>query len=614
MVSYQSEEAQEYERTLDTEVQEHRRALDLALLLQAGNLLSASLEPQVVIDQLTELLAKAAGADLVSLIAFDGKLARRISVFGPWLKVDLLARFPVGDTVRWRDDSSARRLKETARPFTSALDAVTMSPQSRTCLRQVGVTTCTALPLIQKGEVIGLAYVYTGGDPPGLDGDTVALLQGLANQAATALEQARLHQTLKAHAITLEQQVATQTETLTRRNRELLVLNDILLVVNAAQDLDVMLVAVVERLREFASAEECSVYLPETPDGPLLVVTTLVGETSGLLTPDQITEGGTLWRLLDGIPSVATLSLAELALSGPVVGSPGNAKVIVCPLRSQGRLLGALLLRVLGHWPRGLDEDFWRTLGDQIGLAIHNRRLHQTAERHAAEAQARAQELDAFAYTVSHDLKAPLGNVRGFANVLAEDYAVALDEPGCFYLDRIDANVQMMVQMIDELLLLSRLDRDQRPPEPVDIGEVIADALLQLHYELQARGVRVTVPSELPIVPGQAIWLERVFTNLIGNAIKYLGDDNPDPRVEVGWEEQPGGTLFWVQDNGVGIAAEDAERIFELFTRVQVAPSKGTGLGLAIVQRVVQRAGGRVWVESEPGKGSRFCFFWPGLI
>jgi signal transduction histidine kinase len=118
------------------------------------------------------------------------------------------------------------------------------------------------------------------------------------------------------------------------------------------------------------------------------------------------------------------------------------------------------------------------------------------------------------------------------------------------------------------------------------------------------------------VVLGHEIWLEQVFMNLISNAIKFIDDNHPDPRVEVGWERHADGALFWVQDNGVGIAREDQERVFEIFTRLHTLRRKGTGLGLSIVQRVIERAGGQIWVESEgvPGKGSRFCFTYPTVI
>jgi signal transduction histidine kinase len=253
-------------------------------------------------------------------------------------------------------------------------------------------------------------------------------------------------------------------------------------------------------------------------------------------------------------------------------------------------------------------------IAGQVALALENAHLMEEAQKHAAAAQARAQELDSFTYTVSHDLKAPLSNLKGFAEVLAEDYADGLDKQGRFCLDRITANAEIMAQMIDELLLLSRLDREERTAEPVDVNRVIVGVLLQLHPEIQERGIQIEIQQDMPTLAGQEIWLEQVFANLIGNAIKFIDDGNPDPRVQVGWKEHPEGALFWVRDNGVGIAAADQERVFELFARLHTLQRQGTGLGLPIVRRVIERANGRIWIESEAGQGSTFYFVWPALL
>jgi signal transduction histidine kinase len=755
-------------------------------LLEASSLLSASLEPHVVIDQLAQLLAKAAGAELVSLLVFEGESYRRICVYGPWLSPELLALFPLGETHVWTNLTPARRILERAEPTTGPITSAGLSVEIERALMGAAITTFTGLPLQHSGNIIGLAYLYSRNEPPRIDKATLALLQGLAVQAAAALEHARLHHTLKQHARTLEQKVASQTLALTERNRELQVLNEVLVAINESSTLEERLMAVARRLQELLSVEECSLYLLHEDETAVTVATSISGAAPTLLDPQQLVTGGALWRRFRSPPPAASPSPTDASPYVLPQQKSESVHSVLFPIFTHDRLAGFLLIGHLMQRDWNRKDGFWRTLCDQIGLAVQNSRLHRAAQvqaerlrtlleigrdlnssleiqdvlsravraigsnvadvhhcsislfmdeqqlhtvsewrnpdfshaipteeqlaaqsakesrvaldtqqptmatdlwqehqrgdrgneqrdlravlcvpimgktgplglihihifavprtfvahevelvggiaaqvalavenahlveeaqRHAAAAQARAQELDSFTYTVSHDLKAPLSNLKGFAEVLAEDYADGLDEQGRFCLDRITANAQIMAQMIDELLLLSRLDREERAVEPVDVNRVIVGVLLQLYPEIEERGVRMEVQRDMPTLAGQEIWLEQVFANLIGNAIKFIDDDNPDPCVQVGWKEHAAGALFWVRDNGVGIAAADQERVFELFARLHTLQRQGTGLGLPIVQRVVERANGRIWIESEPGQGSTFYFTWPALL
>ncbi len=226
----------------------------------------------------------------------------------------------------------------------------------------------------------------------------------------------------------------------------------------------------------------------------------------------------------------------------------------------------------------------------------------------------RSEELDAFARTIAHDLKAPLATVRGYVGVLIEDYGSRLDEEGRRLLARVEEGANRMARMIEDLLLLARAARVEGPMEPVDVGEAIYTALLGLERAIAERRILLTIAPELPTALGHPAWVEQVFSNLLDNAIKYIGEENPAPRVEVGGElvvtQSAEGEVrearFWIRDNGIGIAPEDQERIFQPFTRLLHNHRGGVGLGLAIVRRAVAQMGGRVWVESEVGQGSTF--------
>jgi PAS domain S-box-containing protein len=216
-------------------------------------------------------------------------------------------------------------------------------------------------------------------------------------------------------------------------------------------------------------------------------------------------------------------------------------------------------------------------------------------------------ELEQFTHTVSHDLKSPLTTIRGFATLLLRELDEGKVDGVRSYGAKIAAAGQRMQQLLDELLELSRAGRLTGTFEPVPLGEVVQEALANLAGSTSQRQVSVQVAPELPIVRGDRVRLREVIENLVGNAVKFLGEQ-PSPRVEVGVRAGPAGTVFFVRDNGIGIDAEDRRAIFGLFRKLD-PDSAGTGVGLAVVKRIVEVHGGAVWVESQGlGTGSTFCF------
>ena len=228
----------------------------------------------------------------------------------------------------------------------------------------------------------------------------------------------------------------------------------------------------------------------------------------------------------------------------------------------------------------------------------------------ATEEELRAvnQELESFTYTASHDLKEPLRSLETFSQFLIEDYADKLDDEGKDYLKRIAAGAARLRNLIDDLLALSRVSRIQNPHESVDSAELVKDALKRLKALLEEKKVKVTVDDELPHITCDNTKMKEVFYNLITNAMKY--NDKPDPSIEIGTKDKE---TFFVKDNGKGIEAEYMDVIFKPFKRGPRAQelSAGTGVGLALVKKIVQEHGGKVWVESEVGKGATFLFTLP---
>ena len=233
-------------------------------------------------------------------------------------------------------------------------------------------------------------------------------------------------------------------------------------------------------------------------------------------------------------------------------------------------------------------------------------------ERELVEKTKRMEEsnkkLEEFSHVVSHDLKQPLRTIQAFSQFLIEDYREKLDEQGMNYLQSLQRSSMRMKNLIDDLLKLASIGTKREPLEPVDVKDVLAE----VHEDLGALldGVELTCPPELPLVLANRTRMAELFANLVSNAVKY--NDKADKRVAIGWEEQPDEFLFYVRDNGMGIEERYQDRVFELFERLNPRDDpESTGAGLAICKRIVSEIGGRIWVESEVGRGSTFYFSVP---
>ncbi len=234
-----------------------------------------------------------------------------------------------------------------------------------------------------------------------------------------------------------------------------------------------------------------------------------------------------------------------------------------------------------------------------------NEELEVRVRQRTAELEASTRELDAFAYSVSHDLRAPLRSLAGFSEVLQEDYGDRLDDTGRRYLERIEANATRMAQMIDDLLNLSRATRVELRREPVNVTGVARDILAELADHHPDRDVDAVVEENLTAT-GDPDLLRLVFQNLLGNAWKFTAK-RADPQIRVERATHDGEELIAVRDNGAGFDMRYADKLFDPFQRLHAATDfEGTGIGLAIVYRIVQRHGGRVWAASEPGDGATF--------
>lgn len=236
-----------------------------------------------------------------------------------------------------------------------------------------------------------------------------------------------------------------------------------------------------------------------------------------------------------------------------------------------------------------------------------NVELEERVRLRTAELEAANRELEAFSYSVSHDLRAPLRAVDGFSRAVQEDFGPLLPEEGQRQLRVICESAQRMGALIDSLLTFSRLSRQPLKTRSVDTNKLVQAALGELATQQEGRALELRL-SPLPECRGDPVLLKQVWINLLSNALKYTRHRQP-AVIAVGSEKRDGETVFFVRDNGTGFDMSHAGKLFGVFQRLhRIEDYEGTGVGLAMVQRIIQRHAGRVWAEAEPDQGATFSF------
>jgi DNA-binding LacI/PurR family transcriptional regulator/signal transduction histidine kinase len=260
------------------------------------------------------------------------------------------------------------------------------------------------------------------------------------------------------------------------------------------------------------------------------------------------------------------------------------------------------------------DQLIYTALSTQISGALKGTQLVQAVEAHARELEARNAELDAFAHTVAHDLKNPLSALILLSTMLQAQLKGTASQSAEDALQRISQTGYKLTAIIDELLLLSSVRKEEVQPEPLDMAGIVTEAQKRLAGMVLEYQAEITGAAEWPTVLGHAPWIEEIWVNYISNAVKYGGRPSRGvpPRVELGFEEQVNSHVrFWVRDNGRGLTSQEQARLFAPFTRLHQVRVEGHGLGLSIVQRIAEKLGGEVGVESQVGRGSVFYFTLP---
>ncbi|GBD92568.1 phytochrome-like protein cph1 [bacterium BMS3Abin05] len=219
--------------------------------------------------------------------------------------------------------------------------------------------------------------------------------------------------------------------------------------------------------------------------------------------------------------------------------------------------------------------------------------------------------IEEFTYTVSHDLKAPIISIEGYLSLLLSENLEELSGDGKYYIHKISKNVRLMKQMIQELLELSRIGQDKGEFRQISFSPIIRNVLDEYRFQIEKRGVEVVVPNRFPRLKCNPQLIQLLFSNLVSNAIKFLGDQE-NPRIEIGWKRSDSSVVLFVKDNGIGISPKNHDWIFNVFYRLERTQDvEGSGVGLAIVKKIIESHNGQINVDSDLGQGTTFFLSFP---
>jgi len=281
---------------------------------------------------------------------------------------------------------------------------------------------------------------------------------------------------------------------------------------------------------------------------------------------------------------------------------PDTGFMLITAYGSMNSAIKALRLGAADYLVKPFEEE-------ELLIRVRNIYEKQAIRR---ERDARARELESLVFAISHDLAGHLVALRGFAQRFRAKFGPLLPQEATIYLDRIDSSSALMERLVAGISSYARLGKNGAARvEAVNLNEVVEEVLQNLHGMITEKGALVQVMRELPVIQTEWVRAYQVFHNLVTNSLKF-SREGARPEITLDVEEHGTYYRFYVRDNGIGIRKEDQDKIFEMFGRAGArTASPGTGLGLAIVRKIIEQAGGEIWVESEEGEGATFCFTFP---
>jgi PAS domain S-box-containing protein len=602
-----------------TEIDQRKRAEDarvvlerqLTLLIEASGTLLASPEQTEVLRTILDLAKRFVNADAYAVWrkAEDGAGWRMIAVEG--LSESYQRNIPAADSVIMPAHPVAME---------DVLEGDLVRHRAQTGVyEREGIRSLLTIPLHLQGETGGtLAFYYRS--PHKFADAELRIATALGNLAAAALGAAELYDRESALRRAAEDE-ERRSSFLAKAGEILASSLDPQATLTSVVDLAVPIFAdwaVIDMVQPSGELQRVSVKHADPAKAALAL------EYSRRYPPAAVdTEGGALRSmravLLSDISEPLLLARAKDADHLRFIRELGLRSAIAAPMVANGQPIGVLgfAFAESGRCYTERDLAFAEELARRAATAVANARLFtetrsaQVALRRAnAELRRANEDLNQFAYSASHDLQEPLRMVIIYSQLLERKYRRQLDEQADLYIQYLIDGAKRMELLLKDLLTYTQtVNAVPERSAPVDLNMVVAKALSNLSAAIGETGAEVSY-GDLPLLAAEEIHLVQLFQNIIGNAIKYRGDDRP--RIEIDAQRNGVEWQIAIRDNGIGIAPEYRQQVFKIFKRLHPQDKySGTGIGLAICQRIVERYGGRIWVESDEGLGSTFCFTFP---
>jgi signal transduction histidine kinase len=558
-------------------------------------------------EAVAENAARVCGATDSSIFRVEGSHLRVVAVRGP-----LRRSLVIGDTVPVRHDVISGRAVLDRRTIhvEDILAAEAEFPMSVTRLRQAGalVRTGVATPLLREGTPLGVITIMRGPEVQPFSIKQIALLETFANQAVIAIDNVRLFNELR-----------ERTAELTRSVAQLTALGEVSRAVSSTLDVEAVLETIVSRAGQLAGADACTIY--EYDEGSeqfhLRATHNLDPEIAESMRATPLRKG-------EGVTGRATalrqpVQVSDISETGAYQSSFRDALVaagyraaLSVPLLREDQIIGSLALarKTPGEFSPEVVE-LLKTFATQSALAIQNARLFREIADKSRQLETASRHKSEFLASMSHELRTPLNAILGFNEmILGEVYGVLppdLREP----LTDIQNSGKHLLRLINNVLDLSKIEagRMELAPTAYAVQDIVERVRASLHPLAAEKGLAfvASAPEDIPLAHGDSGRITQCLLNLAGNALKFTRHG----RVEISVVLAGDRLVYRIADTGIGIAADKLETLFTEFRQGDATITSefgGTGLGLSITKRFVEMHGGRIWVETEPGKGSTFFF------
>lgn len=578
------------------------RSEELATLLKISGEFATTLDLSTILQLTTDRIAELTELKSSAVYLLEGETLRLWATTPP-----LPQEFP--EEMRnapLAHHPHIRKAITTGMPvFLSDTATAEFTPAERAISEMRGLRSILYLPLISGTKVLGILIVAAIEEPRTLSEAEINLCSTLANLAALAIENALLYEDIK------------------ESNSELATLNKIIITSVSALELNFILNKVMDDALNVVGLEGGTVCLINPDDTfELAVERGASQETIEDLTQNKVKVGDCLCGDCAKECKPLILNTKEEVLdyaTREVLRGEDIRFHAAFPFVVGERCIGVLC--VFTRTDKKPSERSLKLLGTivtQTAITIENARLYEEVKKYTsqlekivsertAELQTANKELEAFSYSVSHDLRAPLRAIDGFSLALLEDYSDKLNKEAKHHLERVRNGAMEMDKLINDLLNLSRLSRRELTRESVDISMIIKAIRDKLIASEPGRSVKFTIAENVHVV-GDGGLLKIVMENLLNNAWKFTGKKKTT-KIEFGVLEKEGKTVYYIKDNGVGFDMKYADKLFNPFQRLHRKEDyPGTGIGLATVHRIISKHGGSIWAESELGKGATFYF------